>query len=183
MNTTENENSDSTNTEAEEVVATIEGESAEDKAVRLEGLNAQLFERAKKAEGFEKIDGKWIKKQKPAEVKPIEQTETSKDSLSPTDIYVLIEGKVPKEDINEVTEYAKFKNISIAEALNSPVLKGILAEKVEQRNVANGTNTGGSNRGSTKLSDSALLANADKGILPESDEDMKRLTLLQRSKK
>jgi hypothetical protein len=55
------------------------------------------------------------------------------------------------------------------------MIKSILAEKKEQREVANTANVGGSKRGSGRVSDEVLLAKAEKGELPESAEDIQRL--------
>jgi len=45
-----------------------------------EKSSSQLYTRAKKAEGFEKIDGKWIKKEKKIESKAEEDKKTEKPS-------------------------------------------------------------------------------------------------------
>ncbi len=82
---------------------------------------------------------------------------------------------VPEDDITDVVEYAQFRKISIAEALKSSTVKNILAEKEEQRTVAQATNTGAARRGTSKVSDEALAQKAYKGDLPESDEDIRRL--------
>jgi hypothetical protein len=96
-------------------------------------------------------------------------------SLSTADIIALSKADIEAEDVDEVLEYAKFKRISIAEALKSPVVKATLSEKKEQRNVAIATNTGGAKRSTGRISDETLIANAEKGILPESDADIDRL--------
>lgn len=181
MNETKIENTDSEIVDAVELEV-IEGESAEDKSVRLETLNKQLFERAKKAEGFVKgDDGKWVKAPVRTETKP---TDASKkpdtDNLSQADLITLMRSDIPEEDVADVVEYAKFKGVTVAEALKSNVVKATLAEKKEARAVAEGTSTGSQRRGSGKLSDEALMDNAQKGILPESDEDMERLSILRR---
>lgn len=186
MNETTTETNDSKNIEAEEV-ATLPDDATEDERaehyVKLENLNKQLFARAKKAEGFEMKDGKWVKLPKP-ESKPNDQTVTPKDEkISSTDLYAIIKADVPEEDIDEVVEYATLKKISVSEALKSDIVKTILASKAEQRKVAEGTNTGTARRGSAKLSDEALISNAMSGKYPDSDEDMKRLAVLQRAKK
>lgn len=142
--------------------------------------NKQLYARTKKAEGFELVDGKWVKPASPTERKP-EATEPSKDKLNSLDVIAIMNSKVPEDDIEEVVEYATFKGISVAEALKSPIVKTLLAEKAEMRKTAEGANTNGGKRGNAKLSDELLLANARKGIYPESEEDMKRLTIIQRA--
>lgn len=187
MNTNKNENGNSLNSDVEEVITldeNLEGDEKDAKVAEILEQNKKLYARAKKAEGFEFIDGKWVKKPKPEETKPTETTKNdSKDSLTQADLYTLIKANVPEEDLDEVIEYAKLKNISVAEALKSNVVKNILAVNAEARKVADGTNTEGGKRGNAKLSDSALLSNAEKGILPESDLDMQRLIALQRASK
>ena len=149
---------------------------------KVDERNKQLYARVKKSEGFELVDGKWVKPQAPIEKKP-NDTDPSEKSLSQKDLITLITAKVPEEDMEEVIEYAQFRKITVKDALESPVIKNILSTKAEQRKVAEGTATGaGKTRGSSKLSDEALLSNAEKGTLPESDEDMKRLASLQLKK-
>ncbi len=149
--------------------------------------NKQLFARTKKAEGFVP-DGKggWVKPTKKTK-EDDEGGETTElnpiDSLKPSDMFVLTEAKVAQEDIGDVVEYATMKKISVAEALKSSVVQTILAEKVEKRKVAEGTHTGGNQRGSAGSTDASILSDSHKGILPESDEDMRRLALLRKGKK
>lgn len=190
MNTTvQDENGNSQNAEIEEVQALDENETdievIKAHAVATEDRNKQLFARAKKAEGFVLTDGKWVKPEavKPADTKPDATISKDTSDISQTDLYTLIKADVAQEDIEQVVEYAKFKKITVAEALNDEVIKGILAGKAEARNVAEGTNTGGAPRGNARLSDQALLENAKKGIFPDSDEDMARLTTLARAVK
>ena len=88
--------------------------------------------RAEKAEGE-------IKKYKPTEATPV--VKNNEGNITPKDLYALIEAKVPQEDIEDVTEYAAFKKISVADALKSGVVKNMLAEKSEFRRTANATQT------------------------------------------
>jgi hypothetical protein len=98
-----------------------------------------------------------------------------KADLSTADIFALNKAGVEYEDINEIVEYAKLRKVSVPEALNSSVIKTILAEKAENRKVAEASNTGKTAKRQTSVSDETLLANATKGIVPESDADMQRL--------
>lgn len=82
---------------------------------------------------------------------------------------------VHDEDVDEVVEYAKFKGITPAEAKNTTVIKTLLKDREEQRKIAAATATGTARRGSNKNTDEALLENANKGILPDNDEDIARL--------
>ncbi len=107
----------------------------------------------------------------------------SVNGVSTKDLYALMEAKVPEEDISEVEDYAKYKGISIAEALKTQAVRSILNEKSEMRNVASATNTGGSKRVGGRVSDETLLANAEKGNFPDSDAEIDRLVKLQFRKK
>ena len=195
MNENTNENGNSQIPEVEDFVIeegwdadTIKTKSAEhnQKVKEWKGkvaeANSQLFARTKKAEGFELKDGKWVKPNA-TETNNSQTTESKKDDLSTDDVFTLVQANVPREDIGEVKEYAKLKGISIAEALKSDVVKTILADKAEKRKVADGTNTTGSVNGSSRLSDEALISEANKGNLPDSADDMQRLIVLRKKKK
>ena len=186
-----NTNNGEANTEIAEVekVVIVDGDTPEiikqkvdEYTAKVDERNAQLFARTKKAEGFELKDGKWVKPDTTKTNTEVKTTDTSKDGLTTDDVFTLVKANVPQEDVNDVKEYAKLKGITIAEALNSNVVKTILADKAEQRKVAEGTNTNAGARGSGKLSDGELLANAEKGNLPDSTEDMQRLITLRKKK-
>lgn len=184
---TNNEN-DTLKVEAEEVVVDADEfenetdpEALKEIIRKRDDANKQLYARTKKAEGFELKDGKWVK---PTTVTPEKKPEAtasiSKDKLSTTDFYAVVKADIPEDDLGEVIEFANLKNISVAEALKHPVVKAILSTNAETRKVAEGTNTSGARRGNAKLSDEALLSNAESGKLPESDDDIVRLIKLQR---
>ena len=122
------------------------------------------------------------KEEKKPEEKPEEKKEETQN-LSQTDLYTLIKADVPEEDLSEVTDYAKMKGISVGEALKSDVVQTILDTKKEKRTVADATNTGKTNQTKAGVTDEQLLANSDKGELPESDADMSRLTKLRLNRK
>jgi hypothetical protein len=148
---------------------------------KVKEANAQLYARTKKAEGFEQDStGKWVKKQAPAVQEKKEEAPTSEKSLSQLDIIYIAKADIHEDDLEEVLNYAKTAKVSVKEA--HQYLKPILDIKVEQRKTANGTNTDGGKRGSSKLSDEALLADAEKGKLPESPEDIARLASLKLKK-
>ena len=106
----------------------------------------------------------------------VEQKPIASDGLTSKDTIALINAKVHEDDIDDIVEYAKFKKVSVSEALKSGVIKSTLAEKQEQRNTANATNTGKTRSGNAKLSGEALLEKAQStGDVPESDADMKAL--------
>lgn len=96
-------------------------------------------------------------------------------NLSTSDIIALTRANINEDDINEVQEYAKFKGISIKDALNSSVVKTLLSDNAEKRNVASATNTSNVKRGPAQASDDVLLARASKGEMPSNDSDLIRL--------
>ena len=154
---------------------------AEKKAELIRTEFAEREEKARKAEEIarnqkiraEKAEQELKKVAKPAtapeEVKPSE-------NLSSLDLYALMEAKVPREDVEEVMKAAKVLNIPIADALKSPIVKGILSTKEEERKTAEVTNSGASRRAVSKNTGDAILQRAMSGDLPESDDDIKKLS-------
>lgn len=164
-----NEELDSQNQSTEEVVNTEEvevetpAEDTEDDVEALREKNKKLFERAKKAEA----EAKELKtKVKAPEQKP-QTVEKQTGDVTLKDQYALLEAKVPADDIDEVISYAKYKGISVAEALKTAVVKATLSERAEVRKTAEVAHTGGGKRTTVKLSDEALVNKAEQGDLPE----------------
>ncbi len=91
--------------------------------------------------------------------------------LSQDDLIAVIKADIPQEDVKVAKDYAKLNNISVAEALKSDVVKGILSNRAEERATAQAASTGPVKRGSSKASDEVLLEKLDKGELPEEDID------------
>ncbi len=111
---------------------------------------------------------------KGGEAAPAEPVLTIKDSLA------LQKANIAEEDLDEVLDYAKFKKVSVAEALKSSILQTTLKQRAEERTTAEATRTGKARAGNTSLSDEQLLANAAKGELPEDEADLGRLWRLRR---
>lgn len=101
---------------------------------------------------------------KPAEV----DTPKNEAVISPKDSARLMQAEIPVDDWDDVINYAEFKGLSIEEALKTSVVKATLSEKSEERKTASATNTGGTKRGSTKISGEKLLIDAERGKLPDS---------------
>lgn len=99
----------------------------------------------------------------------------AENTLSTADFYALMQANVPEEDVAEVTDYAAFKKISVAEALKASTVKTLLAERKEGRAVAEATNTGTTRRQTAHATPDKLLENASKGNLPDTDEGLSRL--------
>lgn len=108
--------------------------------------------------------------------------ETSKSAeLSAFDLIAVAKANLSEDALKEAMEYAKFKKISVSEAIKAPAVKAIIADIEEKQRTAEATNMGTARRGSVKISDDSLLDNARKGILPDSDADLKRLIALRRA--
>ncbi len=171
---TENEN------EGEETIETVKAKLAEEEARRIKAeeiaenqrIRAEKAEKKAKETGGNSGDGKSEKKQS-----------SKADDISSKDLYVLMDAKVPQEDIEDVLEYSKLKNISIADALKSNVIKTILSDKAEARRVAEATNTGITRHGTSKPSDDVLLSKASQGELPDDEAEIRRLNNLRWGKK
>lgn len=172
-----------TNTD-EEVILNTQEETTDSQYVETDESSEDLEElKSRLAKAEELVNNYKIRAEK-AE-KRTEKTEVSKvapkkqSDLSAIDIIAISKANIEAEDVEDVLDYAKFKGISLAEALKSPVVKATLTQKEELRKTAQATSTGTSRRGSASITDSQLMANAEKGIMPESDEDFKRLAALR----
>lgn len=153
-------------------------ESSEDNAG---DLKAQLAKATELANNYKIRAEKAEKRSEKTETPKVAPRKSS--DLSAVDIIAISKANIEAEDVEDVLDYAKFKGISIVEALKSNVVKATLAEKDELRKSAQATNTGSTRRGSSQVSDAQLLANAQKGLLPDSDADLDRLTSLQVNRK
>lgn len=108
--------------------------------------------------------------------------ETSKmDGMSPMDLIAITKANLDEEAIKEALDYAKYKKISIAEAIKTPAVRATIALIEENKRVSEASNTGSARRGTFKISDDALIENARKGILPDSDADMQRLVSIRKN--
>lgn len=101
----------------------------------------------------------------------VKETKVDSSTLSPKDFYALNQASVHIDDFDDVLEYAKFKKISVQEALKLDVIKTTLANKSEFRKTAEVSNTGASRRGAVKTSDDVLQKNLLDGKIPEKGSD------------
>jgi len=117
----------------------------------LEKKNKQLYERLKKAPKVE-------------------------DGLSALDAMALVNSGITEdEDIEEAVDFAKFKKITVREAIKHPTLKGLLGAKAEERRSALAANAGRTQRATTKTNDADIVAKAERGETLETEEDMQKL--------
>jgi len=109
--------------------------------------------------------------------------ETSKqDGLSPFDLIAVAKANLNEEQLKEAMDYAKYKKISISDALKTPQVKATIALIEENNKVSQASATGNGRRGSVQISDDLLLANASKGLMPDSDADLARLIRLKKGR-
>jgi len=134
--------------------------------------------RAKKAEAaIIKAKQKQPKAEKTAEAR-------SDSKLSIFDQKALFNADIDtQEDLDEILDYADRKGISIAQALESTVIKATLAENAQIRKSAMAVNTGTGRRSSGTVSDERLMADAKKGIMPSNPEDIAKLARMRVGKK
>lgn len=147
---------DNSNTTEEEVLETSNDDS-NDESESVDELKARLA-KAEELANNQKIRAE--KAEKIAKGKTETQVTTQ---MSTRDLLALVSAGVHEEDIAEVEEYAKFKGISIAEAIKAPMVKTLLNEKQEVRKTAQATNTGNVRKGQAKVSGETLLAKARAG--------------------
>lgn len=144
-------------------------ESLKEKLAKAQKAYEDQKKRAEKAESKTSDDGKNKKVEPPKKI-------AKSDDLSPKDLYALMEKKVPKEDVDDVVQYAKFSKTSVEQALDSDFVTRLLADKAEKRATARATNIGNSRRGTGKASGISLLNNAQqKGEIPDDDAELDRL--------
>jgi hypothetical protein len=83
--------------------------------------------------------------------------------LSTSEMLALVKAEVADEDIEEIMEYAKFKKISIKEAINSNYIKTTLKEKAEMRKSQELAYSGTSRKGTQSVSPTAVYEKAKHG--------------------
>lgn len=149
--------------EAQEEEETQEEESEDNTESELEAKDKKIKE-------LEDLIARKKKESKQPKEEKIQ--EASNSDLSQKELYTLMRNNVHEEDVDEVVEYAKLKNIGVDDALQSSVIKAILIDKEETRKTAEVSNTGNTRKGSTSKDADSLVGKARKGTLPESKEDM-----------
>lgn len=100
------------------------------------------------------------------------EAKEEKSDIASKDILYLAKADIHEDDLNDVLEWAKFKNISVHEAHKQ--LKGTLDVRAEERKTAEAANTK-STRSSSAVTGEKLLERALQNELPEKDEDIERL--------
>lgn len=136
----------------------------EDKVKHLKGK--EFYKQNLIKAGFDPKTGEKIGAKAPGDTTP-------KNDMSLKDIRALAD--VVDEDVDDILDYAKWKNISVAEAKKAPAMIAILKAKEEERKTALAANTGGGKRGTSAVSDEKILQDFDQGKVSENDTDIERL--------
>src|SRR3990167_6734816 len=169
----ENVNADTSN---DETTADAETTPTEDvtalkaKAEELENTNRQLFERAKKAEGFVKVDGKWVKAPKPEEaVETAQQLKAKTGELSETQLdYLDLKGVTEAEDIDVIQKVMQRTGQTVRQALGDEYVMSKLTANKAKRDVLSAT-PGNTKRAGGQVGDiaSAVAKFNETGKLPD----------------
>lgn len=149
-------------------------ETAETEETSTEETSDEVTARLKKAEEVAK-NQKIRAEKAEKELKALKSTppEPKVEGLSAKDILALRD--VHEDDVDYILEEAKIRNKSISELRKDPYLQIILKAKAEERASAQASNTGVTRRAEDKLSDDKILSDFNKGIVPESEDDIQRL--------
>lgn len=172
MNENEYEAVDSINDADETVNEEVDSETTEETT---EQSNEELETLRKEVETLRNQKDHWKKKaSKPSE--PSQKKEAgSEPQLSVKDSIALAKADINVDDIDDVLEFAKFKNMSVSDALNNNMVKAMLKDKEETRRTAQATSTKDGRRAPKQVSSDELLSNARKGNLPQDDNDIARM--------
>lgn len=140
-----------------------------DKIDKLVAKDVESRKKLSKAIGQKVTYREQLKKgtQPPAPQPKSPENNVSKGELSAKDTIALVNAKVHDDDVDVVTDYAKFKGITVAEALKSSVVKTTLAENEEFRKTANASNAGGGKRVTSKITTESIVNNANEGKFPD----------------
>lgn len=169
----ENETGTPTSTETTEETTEVESdvntEAVETPKTYSEEEVAEFKKKAELADNYKVRAEKAEKKAKAT------KDDVKEPKLSLKDTLALAKAGLEDSDFDEVISYADYRKITISDALKDKTLKTILSDKAEERATAEATNIGRSGRGTTTVSPQAILSNAQKGKLPESDADIEKL--------
>lgn len=140
------ENADSPNSEANDQDVSQDQEVLDPAALKKERdelaqTNRQLFERAKKAEGFVKVDGKWVKAPKAEEAIAAQNELQSKTGeLNETQLdYLDLKGITHDDDIAIIQRVMQRTGQTVRQALGDDYVKAKLSAEQKKREVQNAT--------------------------------------------
>lgn len=166
--------------ETEPVESSTEGldtDALQEKLKETEQANRQLFERAKKAEGFVKLDGKWVKAKAESTPNKVETPSRTGDLDETALDYLDLKGVSEPEDIELIESVVKKTGQTVRQALKDDYVISKLASLKQAREIKIAT-PGSSRRAgqaSTGDVDYWLAENERTGKLPEDFELRKKV--------
>lgn len=142
-------------TEIEEIKETPE---EEEEVIEEPKEKTPSSDKDKEIETLKKQKEHWRKKAK-------EAGETKKDTaeLSTKDAMILMRADVHEEDIDEVVNFARYRNISISDVLKDTTMQTILANRKEERATEAAINIKGGKPTGAKKTDSQVIEELRKG--------------------
>lgn len=156
-------------TESEELdVAALKAKAA--RADELEATNRQLFERAKKAEGFVKVDGKWVKAPKPEEaVATIQKLQAKAGELDETQLdYLDLKGITDDAEIEVIQKVMRTTGLTVRQALKDDYVQAKLEGMRKEREVKSATPSATKRSGSQLGEIEAAIAKFEQSnVLPD----------------
>lgn len=137
----------------------------------LEAKNKQLFARAKQAEGFNLVNGDWVKAPKAPATKPKQS-----DDLSGKDVLALSSLQISEdEDIDFLKDAAALRKTTVSAITKDSTVMAILKGKQEERQTAIASSTSPTRRTSTERKGSDILASAKADNMPAPGKDMRKM--------
>lgn len=141
-------------------------ETTSDEQVDPDTLKAEL-EKERKARRDQENRARLLEEEnKKLKKAPKGDVQQNLGDLSQKDVIALARANVHDNDLDEVISYAKFKGVTVAEALQTDYIKTTLTTNAEKRKSAETASAGNVKRGSGGKTDEAVLANLAKGNVP-----------------
>jgi hypothetical protein len=117
------------------------------KVAELADKNSKLFERAKKAEGFEKVDGKWVKAAKPVTPQSTVPTPKTGEAEDTTALLLEVKGITADDEVELFQKWSTDTGRKPREILNNSIFQAELAarraEKATQAAIPSSNGRGG----------------------------------------
>lgn len=146
----------------------LDATALKEKLTQSEDANRQLFERAKKAEGFVKLDGKWVKGAKPEPKPKVVEPKAKTGELDENVLdYLDLKGITEQEDIDVIESVMKRTGQTVRELLKDEYVAQKLKTNQEKRAVQKATPSGTKRAGGEFDGLDAAIAKFEKtGELP-----------------
>jgi len=152
----------------------VDVEALKKRAEELEQTNRQLFERAKKAEGFVKVDGKWVKAPKAEEaVAAIQKAEATTGELQEAQLdFFELKGYADEDEVAIFQNIMKRTGMSHREVIKDEYALSRINAIRQEKEVRNATPTSSKRNGQSETNsiDYWIAENERSGKLPDDFE-------------